>query len=83
MLILNYKNTNVRLYLNEKTNQVQVNIYNPYSEGHSFAFTVDCKDKNPFTLTEVFDWLVGAGELDEQFSKAQIAFVATDSYEQV
>jgi hypothetical protein len=83
MLMLNYKNTNVRIYLVEKTNQVQINIYNPYKEGHSFAFIVDCKDKNPFTLTEVFDWLVESGQLDEQFNKAQIAFVATDAYEQM
>ncbi len=81
MLILNYKNTNVRLYLNEKIQKVQVNIYNPYVEGHSFAFSVECNDKNPFTLSEIFDWLVDSGKLDEQFLKAQTAFSATDSLE--
>jgi hypothetical protein len=66
----------VRLLANDDSGKVQVNIFNPAKEGHSYAFFYLVADSSD--LDAVFADLCASEEMTSQMQKAQAAFDVSD-----
>ena len=57
-----------------KVQAIQINIYNPADEGHSFASFVGTTEETPSDLTTVYNALVDENFMAEMLPKAETAF---------
>ena len=57
-----------------KVQAIQINIYNPANEGHSFASFVGTTEETPSDLTTIYNALVDENFIAEMLPKAEMAF---------
>lgn len=80
MEFFNFNSYRVRL-IDQRPKQpaIQINIYNPVDEGHSFAAFVKADDDMSANLSEVYDGLVSSNVISQMLPKAEQAFATTST----